>query len=296
MGEFLIPEGPLPRPAPPSDPRVPRDEKIANDTRVEQALNQFLAAKQCALFEAPDAFYRAQGERAIHAAPVATKSLEKISAGLLDGLANDYQRNRLGRALDAQMLLAREAMARHVAEQSLTWQRQVAQARIALLTKEAAHHHNDTDLVDALGHAAANAARAHARVGDGPPGGEAEDAAAALARSGVLGAAIQARLDRGDAAGADALLAKVQDQLDPQDATRLKKRLASRKIVVPVPPQIDPKDESGTAPHRFKPIVIIPWELQRPDIDFDFEKTPADEPPEDKRPSPPQGLPDENVG
>src|SRR5258708_34718676 len=196
MGNFIWPEWmPLPQDAPPSspppDPRVAREDKIANDARVEQALNRFIAAKQGALFDAPNAFYRAQGEDAIHAAPVVTKNLDQLRTGLLAGLGNDYQRQRLGNALDAQMQITRDGMARHVSEQSLAWQRGIAQDRIALLAKEAVPHHNDTDLVDTLGHAAASAARAHARVGDGPPGGQAEDAAAAQARSGILGAAIQ---------------------------------------------------------------------------------------------------------
>ena len=227
MGNFIWPEWmPLPQDAPPPsspppDPRVAREEKIANDTRVEQALNRFIAARQGALFDAPDAFYRTQGEDAIHAALVTRKTLEQLRNTLLDGLANVYQRKRLGNALDAQMQLTRNGVARHVAEQSLAWQRGVAQDRIALLAREAAHHHNDTALIDALGHAAATAARAHSRVGDGPPGGEAEDAAAATARSGVLGAAIQARLDRGDMAGANTLLTQMRDQLDPAHAAPL---------------------------------------------------------------------------
>jgi len=230
MGNFIWPEW-MPRPqdtppsAPPPDPMVAREEKIANDTRAEQALNRFLSAKQATLFDAPDAFYRTQGEDAIHAAPVTSKNLDQLRSDLLDGLGNDYQRQRLGTALDAQMQLTRDGMARHVAEQSLPWQRGIAQDRIALLTKEAAQHHNDNDLVDALGHAAASAARAHSRVGDGPPGGEAEDAAAAHARSGVLGAAIQARLDRGDTHGANALLTQVQGQLDPAHAGPIQRQI-----------------------------------------------------------------------
>jgi len=201
---FAIPGAPPGVPAPVAaspDPGAAREDRIADDTRVEQALNRFIAGKQHALFEAPDAFYRAEGEDAIHAAPVATRKLDALRRDLVDGLANDYQRRRLGAALDAQKALVRDGMARHVAEQSLAWQRGVARDRIALLTREAALHHNDIDLVDTLGHAAATAARAHARVGGGPPGGEAEDAAAAQARSAVLGAAIQARLDRGDTGG-----------------------------------------------------------------------------------------------
>jgi len=123
-------------PAPPPDPRVARAEKIANDTRVESELNRFIASKQDALFNNPDAFYRTQGSDAIHAAPVARKNLEQFRDNLLDGLANDYQRKRLGAALDAQMQLTRQQMARHVAEQSLVWQRQVALDRIDLLARK----------------------------------------------------------------------------------------------------------------------------------------------------------------
>ena len=101
MGNFIWPEC-MPRPqdtppsAPPPDPMVAREEKIANDTRAEQALNRFLSAKQATLFDAPDAFYRTQGEDAIHAAPVTSKNLDQLRSDLLDGLGNDYQRQRLG--------------------------------------------------------------------------------------------------------------------------------------------------------------------------------------------------------
>lgn len=228
MGEFIIPAWAMPQPVPPPpppDPRIAREDKIANDTRVESELNRFIASRQDALFNNPGAFYRTQGADAIHAAPVATRNLEQLRSDLLDGLANDYQRQRLSAALDAQMQLTRAQMARHVAEQSLVWQRGVAQDRIALLTKEAAYNHNDTDLVDGLGHAAANAARAHARVGNVPPGGPAEEAAAATARSGVLGAAIQAKLENGDTVGANALFNQVKDQLDPLHAESLQPQL-----------------------------------------------------------------------
>ena len=149
-------------PPPPIDPLVAREEKIANDTRVESELNRFIAAKQDALFQAPDAYYCRQGRDAVDSAPQAVQHLHDIKDGLLDGLANDYQRKRLGAALDAHMTLAGDDIARHASEQSKVWQRQVALDRIDLLAKEAAVHHGDDDLVDALGVAAANAARAHA--------------------------------------------------------------------------------------------------------------------------------------
>jgi hypothetical protein len=228
MGNFIIPDGPMLQPAPPApppDPRVARAEKIANDTRVESELNRFIASRQDAMFNNPDAFYRTEGENAIHAAPVARKNLEQLRDNLLDGLANDYQRQRLGAALDAQMQLTRQQMARHVAEQSLAWQRGVAQDRIDLLAKEAALHHNDDDLIDGLGAAAANAARAHTRVGDGPVDADRENAAAATARSRVVSSAIQARLDKGQTQGAVALFDRVRDQLDPAHAGLLQTQI-----------------------------------------------------------------------
>jgi hypothetical protein len=92
MGNFIIPDWAAPQPVPPPpqpDPRVAREEKIANDTRVESELNRFIASKQHALFNTPDAFYRTEGVDAIHAAPVATQNLEQLRSDLLDGLAND---------------------------------------------------------------------------------------------------------------------------------------------------------------------------------------------------------------
>ena len=239
--------------APPPDPAVAREQAIADTTRAEEALNGFLAARQHALFEAPDAFYRTQGSDAIHAAPVILGKLAQRRDDSLDGLANDAQRDRLGRSLDAHMQLARDDIARHVAEQSLVWQRQTAQDRIALLTKEAAYHHNDDGRLDALGIAAANAARAHARVGDTPLDQQAEDAAAATARSGVLGSAIQARLDRGNLEGANALLTRVGDHLTPEQAAPLQSQLGvTLAQAAPADPQLAQatSQPQGTSTHR----------------------------------------------
>src|SRR5476651_2509937 len=201
-----IPDAP---PPPPIDPMVAREEKIANDTRVESELNRFIAAKQDALFTAPDAYYRKQGVDAVDGAPQAIHRLHEIKDTLLDGLANDYQGKRLSGVLDAQMAVARDGISRHVTEESKAWQRQTALDRIDLLAKEAALHHSDDDLIDMLGAAAANAARAHARVGVDLPDAEIEDRTAASARSRVLAAGMQARL----AANA-ALASRLPDQAE----------------------------------------------------------------------------------
>ena len=96
MANFDLSGLPAPLPPPPIDPLVAREEKIANDTRVESELNRFIAAKQDALFEAPDAYFRRRGLDAVDNAPPAIQHLYGIKDALLDGLANDYQRKRLG--------------------------------------------------------------------------------------------------------------------------------------------------------------------------------------------------------
>jgi hypothetical protein len=239
-----IPDAP---PPPPIDPMVAREEKIADDTRVESELNRFIAAKQDALFEAPDAYYRRQGIDAVDGVPQAIEHLHDIKHALLDGLANDYQRKKLGAALDAQMTLAGDDVARHAAEQSKAWQRQVALDRIDLLAKEAAFHHSDDDLVDVLGVAAANAARAHASVGDGSGDADRENAAAHTARSRILSAAIQARLNNGNATGAAGLFDRTKDSLDPEHAAPL---------VAQLQPTTQPHDPEGTASILVSPILI----------------------------------------
>jgi hypothetical protein len=211
---------------------VAREEKIANDTRVESELNRFIAAKQDALFAAPDAYFRRQGRDAVDGAPQAIQDLHDTKDNLLDGLANDYQRKRLTAALDAQMTLARDDIGRHAAEQSKAWQRQVALDRIDLLAKEAAFHRNDDGRIDALGIAAANAARAHARVGVDSGEAEGESATAALARSRIVSSAIQARLDNGDPEGASALFERTQDLLDPLHAEPLQGQITNTGPVV----------------------------------------------------------------
>jgi hypothetical protein len=139
------------------DGREPRDPETvrADATRAEQALNRFLAEKQRLLFEAPDAFYRTEGEAAIHAAPPAMARLDALGRDLLAGLANAAQRRHLARALGAQRDLTRDAIGRHVAVQSAVWQGEVARDRRALLAKEAQLHGNDPALVEVLRQAAA---------------------------------------------------------------------------------------------------------------------------------------------
>ncbi len=214
-------------PLPPPDPAVLQQQRIIDTTTAQDALNNYINAKNQALYEGPDAFYGKQGADAVQAAPGMLDTLKRMRKQALDGMDNDAQRRKLGGALDAHMDLDRDDIARHVAAQSLAWQRQVAQNRIDALNKGAALQHNDDGLVDAMGNAAAGAARAQLRAGGVPADPEAEDAAAATAKSGVFRAAIQAHLDRGNTEGAAGMFDHSSDRLDPEHAAELGAQIAT---------------------------------------------------------------------
>jgi hypothetical protein len=116
---MFAPPEPNPAPAPPVDPTIARAQAIADNTYAEEALNGFIAAKQHALFEAPDAYYRTEGSDAIYSMPSILDALEKLRATSLDGLANDAQRDRLAPALDAHLELARRWSHRDIQWDSL---------------------------------------------------------------------------------------------------------------------------------------------------------------------------------
>jgi hypothetical protein len=138
-------------------------------------------------------------------------------------------------------------------------------------------------------------------VGDGPPGGDAEDAAAATARSGVLGAAIQAKLDIGSIADAATQLERLQARMDPIHAEQLRAGIDAAETRLALAPQQGPSQptvrwQDYIKPPRFEPNVMVPWILQKPEIQFDFAPVPFDPPPEDDRSGSPMGPPGENIG
>ncbi len=206
-----------------------QQQRIVDNTAAEEGLNDFMAAKQAALFDAPDGFYHTQGSDAADAAPSTLDKLNRMKDQALDGMDNDAQRNKLGQAIDTHLTLAGQDIDRHVAEQNLAWQRQTAQGRIDALMREASLHHNDDELVDEMSNAAANAARAHLRVGGAPVDIDTEDAAATKAKSGIYHMAILGHLDRGNNEDAATMLDRLSDQLDPEHAAELGSQLATAK-------------------------------------------------------------------
>src|SRR6185437_15626577 len=79
---FEIPEWLVDQSAPPPPPPV-------DDHRVEGLVNGFIAGKQDALFDAPDAYYRTEGADALDGAPAIAQRLQDLRSATLTLARND---------------------------------------------------------------------------------------------------------------------------------------------------------------------------------------------------------------
>jgi hypothetical protein len=181
-------------------------------------VNDFIAGRQHALHNADDAFFRQRGDGAIRAAPEVDRMLRQMREATLEQAANDDQRQLLARRLDAQMRDAGDVIGRHVAAQSLEWQRDIAAARQALIRNAFELEADDDDKLIGLAEAYATAARELARIDGAPDGGA---ATVAEARSSIWRGAIDRRLSIGEGPQALALFGRVQSQLSPADRLSL---------------------------------------------------------------------------
>ena len=133
-----------------SDPPLPP----VDDHRVEGLVNGFIADKQAALVEAPDAYYRQQGAAAVDGAPALAQRLQDLRSATLDQARDDGERAALGPRLDAHVDDAMDGIGRHVAAQRLVFQRNTLRTRQALIQRAAElEHDNDgkiAGLADAL--------------------------------------------------------------------------------------------------------------------------------------------------
>ena len=257
--EFQIPEWLLSAPPPPAPP--------ADDHRIEGMVNHFIAGKQEALFTAPDAFYRLEGDDAIQGQPAINDRLQALRTATLDLARDDSERAALGPRLDLHLDDAADGIDRHVAEQRRVYQRQVVAQRQTLIQRSAElEHDNDTKILG-LAEANATAAREGARM-DGVVPDSPEEAAAILgARSDILRRAIDERIANGKGAQALALFDRVKDQLAPADrlsldtpvqATRndqLANQWIDRESKTGGPPLQQRVESDPDAPSDVKPIV-----------------------------------------
>ena len=135
---FEIPEWLIEQSDPPPLPPV-------DDHRVESLVNGFIAGKQDALFEAPDAYYRTTGADAVDGAPAIARRLQDLRVATLEQARDDGERAALAPRLDAHMDDAMDGIGRHVEAQRLVFQRNTLGTRQALIQRAAELEHDNDD-------------------------------------------------------------------------------------------------------------------------------------------------------
>jgi len=220
--EFVFPEwmmstGEPTRPAP------------ADSHRVAHMVNRFIAAKQDALYEAPDAFYRRKGADALaNELAVVTRLTDLRDAALRQ--ASDEDRLALAAQLEAQLADATDGIGRHVKKERDQFAQDVTAERHRLIERAAALDPNDDEKLAGL--AAANASVAQARA---ILSGEPAAPAIAAARSAVWKSAIDQRMATGQKESAQSLFERVKGDLGPADSRAQRAREISGTDTRPKP-------------------------------------------------------------
>ena len=209
-----IPEWLVAQSAPPPPPPV-------DDHRVESLVNGFIAGKQDALFDAPDAYYRQQGADALDGAPAITERLQALRSATLDRARDDGERAALAPRLDAHIDDAMDGIGRHVEAQRLVFQRNTLATRQSLIRRAAALEHDNDGKIAGLAEAHASAARELARLDGVAPGSADEADVLSAARSQILRTAIEQRIANARGAQAIDLHDRMADSLTPDDRRAL---------------------------------------------------------------------------
>ena len=175
-----------------------------------------MAATQQALHTAPDAFYRTAGQAAVEGAPALRQRLLQMREDALAQAKDDNERAALAPRLDANLTYVQGGIDRHVAEQTLVRNQQIALECQALNLRLAELEHGDDSILPSVAEANASVAQHLARLR-----GEPEEPAMLAARSAVWRSAIDQRLATGQGPQALDLFGRVQDQLVPADQRAL---------------------------------------------------------------------------
>src|SRR5580658_2063687 len=93
------------------------DTSAVDPHQVESLVNGFIANKQAALFDAPDAYYRTSGADAVTGAPAIVGQLNALRQATLDSVGDDATRTALEPRLDAHLDDALDGISRHVETQ-----------------------------------------------------------------------------------------------------------------------------------------------------------------------------------
>jgi hypothetical protein len=219
---FEIPDWLLPEPS--SSPPPPVD-----DHRVEGLDNGFIAGKQDALFDAPDAYYRSQGRDAIDGAPSIVQRLQDLRLATLDRARDDGERAALGPHLDAHIDDAMDGVGRHLDAQQQVLQRQIIATRQGLIQRAATLEHDNDDKIAGLAEAHASAAQELARLDGVAPGSDDEANVLNAARSQILRTAIEQRIANAKGPQALALYDRMTTALTPVDRSALEVPIATTR-------------------------------------------------------------------
>lgn len=225
MSNFVYPEWQLPpdyhKPPPPPDPET----QVEINTRVDDALNRFMAASHKALYSEPDAYFRLQGRDAVDGLPAITGLLAELKKQTLAGVRSDLVRQPLQQRLAGRIELDEHDIDRHFRQQKKAWRRGVLDDRIELIRQRAGLIWNDRPSLQEHLDAAADLARSHAAVDGLAPDSEEAKARVRAASTGVLRAAIEGALDGNDSATALDLYERVKDRIAPGDAEVLARQI-----------------------------------------------------------------------
>jgi hypothetical protein len=213
MAEFNYPEWRV-GPEPPAADMPPPEYAEADAVREQQLNDQYLAGQRQILNLGENAYYRQQGEAAIHAAPPALEALQQLKDDTLAQAGNDHQREALTKRLDWHHGEAARGISRHLAGQADAWRQAVTDNQVKTAEEEAAVNHNDPAKVDLF---AAGAYSTRLRSAGQPPDSEVTQASAAQARSSVYRRAIEAALATGDTRSAIGLYERAKDRLTAGD-------------------------------------------------------------------------------
>src|SRR5580698_9187956 len=152
--QFQMPE---PVDEPPTD--TSPDTSAVDPHQVESLVNGFIANKQAALFDAPDAYYRTSSADAVTGAPAIVGQLDALRHATLDQAGDDATRAALEPRLDAHLDDALDGIARHVETQRDVFHRQTLSDRQGLIQRAATLESDNDAKVAGLAAAQAGAAQ-----------------------------------------------------------------------------------------------------------------------------------------
>ncbi len=240
-----------------SDPPPPSPPPAVDPHRIGDLVNGFIAAKQDALFDAPDAFYRQSGGDAVAGADGVARRLADLRDATLGRAVDDGERQALKTQLDAQFDDALDGIDRHVSRERDVHRRQILTERQRLIGRAAELEHNNDAKLVGLADANAGTAQVLAHL-EGLP----DELAMQAARSAVWRRAIGQRLAAGQNTEAIGLFHRVNDQLTPKD---------QRDLDVPIQAaRTDASADTWLAREQDKPGEPLPYRVQAdPDLSPD---------------------------